>query len=313
MGCWQIGGTEWGDVTDSQALETLHAAADAGIRFLDTADIYGGGRSEALIGRFLGERSNRDHFFIASKLGRRSQPGWPTNFDPQWIRQHTEDSLLRLNIDALDLTQTHCLPWDEMQRHGVFETLAELQNEGKIRSFGASVETIAEAKACLEIPGLTSLQIIFNIFRQQPITELFPLAAAKKVALIVRLPLASGMLAGKFSADSQFASTDHRHFNRNGECFNVGETFSGVPFELGLEVVEEMRPLVPVEATMAQWALRWCLDFPAVTVVIPGAKHAEQARHNAGASDLAPLTEEVHQQIQAIFDKKIRPSVKGTV
>ncbi len=313
IGCWQIGGTEWGDVTDDQALETLQAAADAGITFIDTADIYGGGRSEQLIGRFLRQRGARERFFIASKLGRRSEPGWPENFTPAIIRQHTEDSLQRLGIETLDLTQTHCLPLDKLAEHGVFETLADLQQAGKIRGFGASVETIAEAKECLEVPGLQSLQIIFNIFRQQPIQELFPLAIAKGVALIVRLPLASGMLSGKFTAESQFAPTDHRHFNRDGASFNVGETFSGVPWELGLKVVDEFRPLVPAGATMAQWALRWCLDHPAVTVVIPGAKRPEQARQNAVSSDLAPLEAATHQQIQEVFDQRIRPAIKGQV
>lgn len=313
IGCWQIGGTEWGDVTDDQAVTTLHAAADAGITFIDTADIYGGGRSERLIGRFLRERSDRERFFIASKLGRRSDPGWPENFSPATVRQHTEDSLQRLGIEALDLTQTHCLPLEEMKRQTVFETLAGLQRAGKIRGFGASVETIDEARQCLEVPGLASLQIIFNIFRQQPIHDLFPLAVEKDVALIIRLPLASGMLAGKFSAESKFAPTDHRHFNRNGESFNVGETFSGVPWELGLQVVDQFRALVPAGATMAQWALRWCLDHPAVTVVIPGAKHPDQARQNAASSDLAPLSTETHQHIQEVFERRVRPMIKGKV
>ncbi|MBL8892242.1 MAG: aldo/keto reductase [Planctomycetaceae bacterium] len=313
IGCWQIGGTEWGDVSDDQALDTLRAAVGAGITFIDTADIYGGGRSERLIGRFVKEQGAREKFFIASKLGRRSDPGWPDNFSPTTIRKHTEDSLQRLGVEALDLTQTHCLPLEKLKHHAVFETLADLQKSGKILRFGASVETIAEARECMDIPGLASLQIIFNIFRQQPITELFPLAVEKGIALIIRLPLASGMLAGKFNPQSAFAATDHRHFNRDGESFNVGETFSGVPWELGLQVVEEFRPLVPAGATMAQWALRWCLDHPAVTVVIPGAKHPEQARQNAASSDLTPLTKAVHQQLQETFERRIRPRIKGKV
>jgi len=313
IGCWQIGGTEWGEVTDLQALQTLHAAADAGITFIDTADIYGDGRSERLIGSFLRERGNRETFFIATKLGRRSSPGWPDNFSPATVRRHTEDSLERLGVETLDLTQTHCLPQPELQRHQVFATLAELQQEGKIRGFGASVETIAEARQCLEVPGLRSLQIIFNIFRQQPIQELFPLAAARGVALIVRLPLASGLLSGKFHRQSEFAATDHRHFNRDGQCFNVGETFSGVPWERGLDAVEALRPLVPAGATMAQWALRWCLDHPAVTVVIPGAKHAEQARQNAASSSLEPLARATHQRIETLFESEIQPHLKGQI
>jgi aryl-alcohol dehydrogenase-like predicted oxidoreductase len=205
------------------------------------------------------------------------------------------------------------LPLGELHQHGVFDTLAALQQEGKIKGFGASVETIAEAQRCLEVPGLASLQIIFNIFRQQPIHTLFPLAMARGVALIVRLPLASGLLAGKFQRDTQFAATDHRHFNRDGQCFNVGETFSGVPWERGLDAIEALRPLVPAGATMAQWALRWCLDHPAVTVVIPGAKHPEQARQNAASSRLAPLSAADHQQVAALFEKSIQPFLKGPI
>jgi len=313
IGCWQIGGTEWGDVTDQQAVATLQAAAEAGVTFIDTADIYGDGRSERLIGQFLRERGDRERFFIATKLGRRSQPGWPENFTPAVVRQHTEDSLQRLGVEWLDLTQTHCLPGEELQRHRVFETLATLQSEGKIRGFGASVETVAEAQECLRVPGIRSLQIIFNLFRQQPIDELFSAAQAAGVALIVRLPLASGLLAGKFRADSQFAATDHRHFNREGQSFNVGETFAGVPWELGLRVVEQWRPLVPAGVTMAQWALRWCLDHPAVTVVIPGAKHAEQARQNAASSDLAALSAETHRQLRQQFQAEVQPHVRGRV
>jgi len=313
LGCWQIGGTEWGDVSDQQALDTLNAAAEAGITFIDTADIYGDGRSERLVGRFLQSRPDRHRFFVATKLGRRSQPGWPQNFQPAMVRQHTEDSLRRLGVEALDLTQTHCLPWDQIQQFGVFETLADLQQAGKIKAFGASVETLQEARSCLDVSGLASLQIIFNIFRQQAIEELFPLAQARQVSLIVRLPLASGLLAGKFQPDTQFPANDHRQFNRDGQYFNVGETFAGVPFELGLQAVEQMRPLVPSEATMAQWALRWCLDFPQVTVVIPGAKHPEQARGNAASSDLPPLSAETHEQLRHIFSRQIQPHIKGQV
>ncbi len=313
LGCWQIGGAEWGDVTDAQALETLAAAAESGVTFFDTADIYGNGRSERLVGQFLREQSNRDRFFIATKLGRRHDPGWPENFTPQRIREHTEDSLRRLGVDAIDLTQTHCLPLDQMRQHGVFDTLADLKHQGKILAFGASVETIADAKDCLRVPELSSLQIIFNLFRQLPVDELFSLAAKQRVALIVRLPLASGLLSGKFNQQTQFASTDHRFFNRNGERFNVGETFSGMPWEQGLEIVDEFRSFVPAHQTMAQWALRWCLDFPEVTVVIPGAKHAEQARQNALASQLPRLTSDVHEQLKSTYQARIAPMIRGAI
>ncbi len=313
MGCWQIGGSEWGDVTDSQALDTLQSAVDAGITFLDTADIYGQGRSERLIAQFLRRGGNRDGLFIATKLGRRSDPGWPENFSAKWVRQHTDDSLERLGVDVLDLTQTHCLPLDLMQQHDTFSTLSQLQQAGKIRGFGASVETIDEALRCLQIPGLSSLQIIFNIFRQRPIDELFAKAAAQKVAIIVRLPLASGLLSGKMSTTTQFAATDHRAFNRNGEKFNVGETFAGVPYEQGLSVVEQMRSWVPDGQSMAAWALRWCLDFPEVTVVIPGAKHAAQVQANASASLLPPIAPDIHLKLRELYRDRVAPIVRGRV
>ena len=313
LGCWQIGGSEWGDVSDAQAIATLSAAIDQGMNFLDTADIYGHGRSEQLIGRYLKQQQNRDALFIATKFGRQSEPGWPENFMPETVRQHNKNSLRRLGIDHIDLTQAHCLPMESMLQYGTFEALNELKQEGKIRAFGASVETIEEARQCLEIPGLSSLQIIFNIFRQTAIDELFAAAKLKQVAIIVRLPLASGLLSGKFNRSTEFAATDHRNFNRHGEQFNVGETFSGVPFEEGLRWVEEFRNLVRPGETMAQWALRWCLDFPEVTVLIPGAKHAEQARENAQASLLPPLGTEVHEKLSEIYRQEIRRSIQGEI
>jgi aryl-alcohol dehydrogenase-like predicted oxidoreductase len=313
LGCWQIGGTEWGDVSDTQAVATLKAATESGMTFLDTADIYGHGRSEQLIGQFLKQSQTRDSLFIATKFGRRSDPGWPENFSPTAVRQHTDDSLKRLGVEIIDLTQSHCLPMDLMLKHGTFEALNELKQAGKIRAFGSSVETIAEAHECLKIPGLSSLQIIFNIFRQAPIDELFAEAKKKQVAIIVRLPLASGLLSGKINRSTQFAATDHRVYNRHGEQFNVGETFSGIPFDEGLQLVEEFRAFVRPDETMAQWALRWCLDFPEVTVLIPGAKHAEQALENAQASLLHPLGPEVHQRLKAIYKQKIRDLIRGKV
>jgi len=313
LGCWQIGGTEWGAVSDDQAIATLEAAVEQGMNFLDTADIYGQGRSEQLIGRFLKQHQNRESLFIATKFGRRSDPGWPDNFSPATVRQHTEDSLSRLGIETIDLTQSHCLPIDLMLKHGTFEALQELKQQGKIRAFGASVETIAEAQQCLKVPGLSSLQIIFNIFRQAPIEELFSEAKRKQVAIIARLPLASGLLAGKFSPTTQFDASDHRSFNRHGEQFNVGETFSGMPYEAGLQLVDEFRNLVRPGETMAQWALRWCLDFPEVTVLIPGSKHAAQARDNARASLLPPLSADVHHQLQDVYRQKIRGLIQGNV
>ncbi len=311
LGTWQLGGTEWGEVPDDQAMATLHAAADAGVTFFDTADIYGLGRSETLLGRFLRERSDRQRWFIATKLGRFPQPGWPENFSRQGVFEHTENSLRRLGVEALDLTQTHCIPLDVMRRGEVFEHLRALKRQGKIKAFGASVESIEEALACLEHEGMASLQIIFNIFRQKPIDALFEKAKAQRVALIVRLPLASGLLSGKLTADTTFAPTDHRHFNRDGQKFNVGETFAGLPFARGIELADMLKPLVPPEMTMAQFALRWCLDFDAVTTVIPGARRPDQARMNAAASDLPPLSPQLHQRLRRFYEDEVVQHIRG--
>lgn len=311
LGTWQLGGTEWGDVDDSQAMATLTAAADAGVTFLDTADIYGLGRSETLIGRFLKERPDRGRFFVATKLGRGPEPGWPENFTRESVFRHTEDSLRRLGVETIDLTQTHCIPVDEIRRYGMFEHLAELQRQGKIRAFGASVESMDEALWCLEQQGLASLQIIFNIFRQKPIDVLMSKALQKGVALIVRLPLASGLLSGKITRETKFAPKDHRSFNRDGQAFNVGETFAGLPLEKGIELADALKQMVPAGVVMSQFALRWCLDFEAVTTVIPGAKRPEQARANAAASDLPRLTPALHDQLRRFYRDQVASHIRG--
>jgi aryl-alcohol dehydrogenase-like predicted oxidoreductase len=309
LGCWQIGGDQWGDVSDADAIGTLRAAVESGTTFFDTADIYGGGRSEELIGRFLRERPGP--LFVATKLGRSANPGWPANFTRAAMREHTEGSLRRLGVSTLDLTQLHCVPLEELERGEVFESLRELQREGKIKRFGASVESTAEAMACLKQEGLASLQVIFNIFRQTPALQFFDLAQKKGVAIIVRLPLASGLLTGKFTAASTFAANDHRTINRNGERFNVGETFAGLPFEKGLELVERLRGLLPPGYTLAHAALRWILDFPAVSVVIPGARNPAQARTNAQPSELPPLSAEIHEKLRRFFRDEVKPHVRG--
>ncbi len=311
LGSWQLGGTEWGSVSDEQALDTLRAAADAGVTFIDTADIYGQGRSETLIGRFLQGRSDRQRFFIATKLGRSADPGWPENFTRNSVFLHTENSLRRLGVEALDLTQTHCIPTEHLQRGEVFEHLRELVRQGKIKAFGASVESIDEALWCLEQEGLASLQIIFNLFRQKPIEALFPKARQLGVAIIVRLPLASGLLSGRFTADATFAANDHRTFNRDGQRFNVGETFAGLPFDRGVELADMLKPLVPDRASMAQFALRWCLDFEEVTTVIPGSKRPEQARANAQASDLPPLSQALHRLLRQFYQDEVAAHIRG--
>ncbi len=308
MGAWQIGGS-WGEVSEQDALATIQAAVDAGVTFIDTADVYGDGRSERIIGRFL--REGGASLFVATKLGRRGDPGWPANFTPEAMRQHTEDSLARLGVTALDLTQLHCIPTDELRCGAVFETLRGFQREGLIRRWGASVESMDEALICLEQEGLASLQIIFNIFRQKPIDTLFERAKDKGVALIVRLPLASGLLSGKLTRETRFPETDHRNFNRDGQAFNVGETFAGLPYETGVEAADAIRPLVPEGMTMAQMALRWILNWDAVTTVIPGARNPEQARGNASASDLPPLSPETHAALERLYQDRVAPHIRG--
>jgi aryl-alcohol dehydrogenase-like predicted oxidoreductase len=308
LGTWQIG-AGWGDVTEETAMATLRTAHELGTTFYDTADVYGMGRSETLIGRFLKE--TKAPLFIATKLGRFSPPGWPQNFTREVVRQHTEASLKRLGVEAVDLTQLHCVPTEVLEKGEIFEWLRELRREGKIRGFGASVESMDQAKTCLRQEGLGALQIIFNIFRQKPIASIFEEAKRKKVALIVRLPLASGLLAGKMRAGQTFPENDHRNFNRDGQQFNVGETFAGLPFEKGVELADRLKPLVPPGLTMADMALRWCLDFDAVSVIIPGAKNPEQARGNARAASLAPLGPGLHAKLADFYAREVSAHIRG--
>jgi aryl-alcohol dehydrogenase-like predicted oxidoreductase len=310
LGAWQLG-ADWGKVSDDTAQTVLHAAIDGGITFMDTADIYGHGLSERRIGRFL--RDTPVRVTIATKLGRWPEPGWPDNFKADVIRRHTEASLERLGVDALDLTQLHCIDPAELEKGRVFDALRRLKEEGLIRSFGASVESIDEARVCLRQEGLASLQVIYNIFRQEPTKEMFAEAREKGVAIIVRVPLASGLLSGRFDKSTKFAKDDHRHYNADGQKFNVGETFAGVPFERGIQIAESIRPLVPAGMTMAQFALRWILDHEAVSVVIPGATTPEQARANAAASDLPRLSPDVHAKLADLYEREIRPHVRGPV
>jgi aryl-alcohol dehydrogenase-like predicted oxidoreductase len=313
LGCWQIGGGEWGNVDHETALDILSTAHQFGITMFDTADIYGSGRSESLIGEFLkgAPKDSEKPIFIATKLGRSSKPGWPRNFTLATMQSHAEGSLKRLGVDRLDLLQLHCIPEDELRSGQVFDNLRQMQEQGMIRAFGASVESLTEAQLCLEQEGIASLQIIFNIFRQIPSREFFAEAAARDVALIIRVPLASGLLSGRFNKDTSFAPTDHRNFNRDGQAFNVGETFAGLPFELGIELVDEIRPLVPGGMTMAQFAQRWILDHPAVTTVITGATRPDQARRNAASSESPPLSDSIHSQLAALFDSRIQEFVRG--
>lgn len=308
LGCWQLGGSDWGEVSDKQAFGILAQAVDLGVNFFDTADVYGDGRSETLIGEFL--KSTRSQVFVATKFGR--QDIYPDNYTEATIRDATEKSLKRLQVDALDLTQLHCIPTKVMQQGEVFEWLRQLKQKGKIKSFGASVESTEDALICLKQDGLSSLQIIFNVFRQKPIAELFEAAKTNSVALIIRLPLASGLLSGKMTTHSHFSANDHRNFNRNGQLFSVGETFAGLPFETGVELADELRQFVPEGLTMAQWAMRWILDYDAVTVVIPGATKPQQVVDNVAASSFPPLGAEVHNRLQVFYQQKVAQHIRGS-
>jgi len=312
LGTWQLG-ANWGDVSDETALETLRAADQVGTTFFDTADVYGMGRSETLIGKFLKELapSRRSNLFVATKLGRFSPPGWPENFTRAAVRQHTEASLRRLDIERVDLTQLHCVPPEIMAQGEIFEWLRELKREGKIGAFGASVESMDEAHVCLRQPDLAALQIIFNIFRQKPIHTLFAAAKKQNVALIVRLPLASGLLGGKMTTATTFPASDHRNFNADGQKFNVGETFAGLPFAKGVALTDALKPLVPTGLTLPELALRWCLDFDAVSVLIPGAKNPEQARANTRAAALPPLSPALHAQLAEFYTREVAAHIRG--
>jgi aryl-alcohol dehydrogenase-like predicted oxidoreductase len=308
LGCWQLGGADWGALDDRRAFDILNAAADSGINFLDTADVYGTGRSETLIGQFLKQR--KGNYFIATKLGRMPDL-YPDKYTEAGVRAATEASLKRLRVEALDLTQLHCVPPQVLRQGDIFEWLRKLKREGKIRNFGASVESMDEAKTCLAQEGLCSLQIIFNLFRQKPAHTIFAEAKQKRVGIIVRLPLASGLLAGKMTRTQRFAPTDHRSYNRDGQAFNVGETFAGLPFEKGVELADALRSLVPPGMVMADFAQRWILDHDAVSTVITGASKAEQVLANARVSTLPPLAPELHQKLREFYDREVACHIRG--
>ncbi|BCM91258.1 aldo-keto reductase IolS [Abditibacteriota bacterium] len=305
FGAWAIGGS-WGEtVEEKTALDALRAAADAGTTFFDTADVYGGGRSESLIGEFLRERRG-ETFFIATKMGRAG------NFAPTYevMERTARDSAKRLGVEALDLVQLHCLPLDIM-RGEVWGNFERLKSAGLIKNYGASVESVEEALFCIENTACTTLQVIFNIFRQKLVDELFPVAQQNNIGIIARVPLASGLLTGKFGHNHQFSPDDHRNFNANGESFNAGETFAGVPFERGVELAQKVHAIVGNTAPLATLALRWILDFPAVSTVIPGAKNPRQAHQNVQASGLAPLSSEVHAKLRELYQTEIAPIIRG--
>ena len=309
LGCWQLGG-DWGDpIADDRALSILKAAEEGGVNLFDTADVYGGGRSETLIGKYL--RTTGSGVRVITKFGRGAGV-YPDNYTERSLREGVEGSLSRLGVEAIDLLQLHCIPEAVLEKGEIFDLLRKLKEEGLIRNFGASVETEREGRICMQQEGLSSLQVIFNLFRQHYAEGFFDEAAKSGVGIIVRLPLASGLLSGKFNRQTRFSDKDHRNYNKDGAAFNVGETFSGLPFDKGLELVEILRSeYLPKSLEMAEFALRWILDHEAVSTIIPGASSVEQARANAGISSMPPLEGSLHEALMDFYRKEVLSHVRG--
>lgn len=306
FGTWAVG-AEWGAVNDQESLAALHRALDNGVNFFDTADVYGDGRSERLLAQLRSERS--EPFYVATKAGRRLNPHVADGYNRENLTAFVERSLRNLKTDTLDLLQLHCPPTPVYYMPEVFEVLDDLTNAGKLRHYGVSVEKVEEALKAIEYPGVQTVQIIFNMFRQRPRDLFFAEAERRQVGILARLPLSSGMLSGKLTPNSRFAVNDHRAFNRHGESFDRGETFSGLDYDIGLQAVEALRPHLPPGTTMAEMALRWILMFPAVTCAIPGAKRPDQVDENLRAADLPPLSDETMSAIEDIYNRQIRPQV----
>ncbi|MGH8889214.1 MAG: aldo/keto reductase [Acidothermaceae bacterium] len=305
LGCWQLG-ADWGNVSESDALDVLHAAADAGVTFLDTADVYGDGRSERLIGQFLKERPE---IMVATKIGRRANPFVAGAFTVDAFRGWVERSRDNLGVDTLDLVQLHCPPTSVYSDDRVYDALDTLAEEKSIAAYGVSVETCDEALRAIARPKIATVQIILNIFRRKPLEAVLPEAAAAGVGIIVRVPLASGLLTGKYDEHTQFGADDHRTYNRHGEAFDVGETFSGVPFDVGVAAAREVATLTPPGQTTAQLALRWIIDQPGVTTVIPGARNPAQVDANAASADLPSLNHDLLDQLRDIYEHDIKSHV----
>ena len=306
FGAWAIGGS-WGRQDDEESMATLHRALDLGINFIDTADVYGDGRSERLIARLRRER--KEPFYVATKAGRRLSPHNAEGYNAKNLSAFIERSLKNLEVDSLDLVQLHCPPTDVYYNPELFDALDGLVKAGKIKHYGVSVARVEEALKAIEYPGVQSVQIIFNMFRHRPAELFFSEAIRRKVGILARVPLASGLLTGRFTKKTEFEADDHRKFNARGEAFDQGETFSGVDYDTGLSTVEELRPLVPKGVTMAQWALRWILMFDAVTCAIPGARRPQQIDDTARASELPALTKSEMAAVEKIYDEKIRRQV----
>ena len=306
LGAWQIG-AGWGDVSNEDAIRVLNAAIDNGVNFIDTADVYGDGRSERFIEQVLGDR--KEEVFVATKAGRRLQPHVAFGYNRDNLTSFVERSLQNLRRESLDLLQLHCPPTEVYYRPEVFEILDDLKQAGKIKNYGVSVEKVEEALKAIEYPGLATVQIIFNIFRQRPAGLFFPVAKQRDIGILVRLPLSSGLLSGKINRQTTFSPEDHRNFNRNGEQFDRGETFSGVDFDVALDAVDEIRKLLPEGVTMPNFALRWILDYDAVGCVIPGARNEEQIKQNVAASTLPSLTSSQKEALAGLYDSRIRSLV----
>ncbi|HEY2120164.1 MAG TPA: aldo/keto reductase [Candidatus Acidoferrum sp.] len=306
FGAWAIGGS-WGNVSDEESMAALHKAVDSGVNFIDTADVYGDGRSERLVARLKKER--KEEIIVATKAGRRLPKQTVEGYSKENLTSWVEDSLRNLSTDALDLLQLHCPPTALYDQPEKFAILDDLVHVGKIRYYGVSVEKVDEALKAIQYPNVQSVQIIFNCFRQRPSEVFFAQAKQKRVGILARVPLASGLLTGKLNRESTFAKDDHRNFNRHGEAFDVGETFSGVDYNVGLEAVEELRKILPAEVSMSQFALQWILMFDAVTCTIPGGKRPEQVAENCDASELPPLTDQAMATIRQVYESKIRPLI----
>jgi aryl-alcohol dehydrogenase-like predicted oxidoreductase len=307
LGCWQLG-ADWGHVDDADAMAVLHAAVDSGVTFLDTADVYGDGRSEQLIRRFLAERPGE--VMVATKCGRRADPHVPESFTPENLRAWTDRSRANLGVDRLDLVQLHCPPTPVFSTDEVFDALDALVAEGNLAAYGVSVETCDEALTAIARPNVASVQIILNAFRRKPLEQVLPAAREAGVGIIARVPLASGLLSGKYTEQTTFAADDHRTYNRHGEAFDVGETFSGVPYEVGVAAARSVAEVAArLGVSTAALALRWVIDQPGVSVVIPGARNADQAKANAAAADVDPLDDEALAAIERVYDEQIREHV----
>jgi aryl-alcohol dehydrogenase-like predicted oxidoreductase len=308
LGTWQYGG-DWGQVTDEQARGVLHAALDAGVTFLDTADVYGDGRSERLVGAVVAERGDTDRVTIATKVGRRADPHVAAAYTPDAVRGWVTRSLENLAVERIDLLQLHCPPPEVYGDDELFAALDDLVDEGKVATYGVSVESCDEALSSIARPGVATVQIILNAFRCKPLEQVLPAAREAGVGVIARVPLASGLLTGRYDLDTTFPADDHRNFNRQGEAFDVGETFAGVPFEVGVRAAREVSELAGPDRTPAQIALRWILDQDGVSTVIPGASSVEQVEGNVAASDLPPLDADTHERLRDIYDRHIREHV----